>query len=173
MRIKRILLLLINILIPVLMTFITAFCGIFLIKYFMPFIIAWIIAMAANPVVKFLEGRIKIHRKHGSILIIVFVLCLIIGILYLIVSSAFMLLGRFINLLPRWPLALMSRWAQPKWWPPLPRSLLRPLPSGRLIWKGSGSARPSCWRSPNCQTASSFSRLLQLPSSRQASHYPP
>ena len=100
MRIKRILLLLINILIPVLMTFITAFCGIFLIKYFMPFIIAWIIAMAANPVVKFLEGRIKIHRKHGSILIIVFVLCLIIGILYLIVSSAFMLLGRFINLLP-------------------------------------------------------------------------
>ena len=42
--------------------------------FFMPFVIGWIIAMIANPLVRFLEKRVKIRRKHGSALIIIAVL---------------------------------------------------------------------------------------------------
>lgn len=54
------------------------------IRFFMPFVIGWIIAMIANPLVKFLEKRVKLIRKHSSALIIVFVVTLIIGAFYLI-----------------------------------------------------------------------------------------
>ena len=33
------------------------------ISYFMPFVIGWIIAMIANPLVRFLDEKIKIRRK--------------------------------------------------------------------------------------------------------------
>lgn len=63
-----------------------------LFKFFLPFIIAWIISSIANPLVKFLEKRIKILRKHSSALIILLVIGLIIlamyGIIYLIISQA-------------------------------------------------------------------------------------
>ncbi len=55
-----------------------------LIGFFMPLIIAWIIASIANPMVVFLENRIKIMRKHGSVLVIVFVLLLVGSFFYLI-----------------------------------------------------------------------------------------
>lgn len=50
--------------------------------FFLPLLIAWCIALIASPLVHFLEKHIKIMRKHGSALIIVLVLALIIGILY-------------------------------------------------------------------------------------------
>lgn len=50
--------------------------------FFMPFIIAWIIACIANPLVVFLEKKLKMLRKHSSALIIVLVLAAIIGIIY-------------------------------------------------------------------------------------------
>ena len=43
-------------------------------KFFAPLIIAWIIAMIANPLVHFLEERIKIMRKHGSAIVIIIVI---------------------------------------------------------------------------------------------------
>lgn len=55
-----------------------------LIGFFMPLIIAWIIASIANPMVVFLENRIKIMRKHGSVLVIIFVLLLVGTFFYLI-----------------------------------------------------------------------------------------
>lgn len=60
------------------------FLGPRLIHFFMPLIIAWIIASLANPMVAFLEKRIKIMRKHGSVLVIVFVLLLVGGLIYLV-----------------------------------------------------------------------------------------
>ena len=39
-----------------------------LIRFFMPLIVAWIIAAIANPMVRFLENKIKIMRKHGSVI---------------------------------------------------------------------------------------------------------
>ncbi|MEG1458594.1 MAG: sporulation integral membrane protein YtvI [Acetivibrio sp.] len=41
------------------------------IGFFLPFVIGWIIAVAANPLVRFLEKKVKIVRKHSSALIIV------------------------------------------------------------------------------------------------------
>ena len=50
--------------------------------FFMPFVIGWIIAMIANPLVRFLEKRVKIRRKHGSALIIIAVLAAICTLIY-------------------------------------------------------------------------------------------
>ena len=72
-------------------------CGPKLIQFFMPLIIAWIIATIANPMVGFLEDKIKIMRKHGSAIVIVFVLLLVGSLLFLVVritlQQVFSLLG--------------------------------------------------------------------------------
>lgn len=47
-----------------------------------PFVIGWLIAMIANPIVRFLENKLRLKRKHGSILIIIGVLLFIIAIIY-------------------------------------------------------------------------------------------
>ena len=51
-------------------------------KLFAPFVIGWIIAMIANPLVRFMEKRIKIVRKHSSAIIIVLVILAVVGALY-------------------------------------------------------------------------------------------
>ncbi|MDE6872972.1 MAG: sporulation integral membrane protein YtvI [Lachnospiraceae bacterium] len=57
-----------------------------LLRFFMPFVIGFIISLIANPVVKFMEKKIKIVRKHGSAIIIVLVLASVVGLIYLAVS---------------------------------------------------------------------------------------
>lgn len=57
-----------------------------LLVFFMPFVIGWVIAMIANPLVRWLEKRVKIVRKHSSMVIVVLVLAGIIGLAYLIIS---------------------------------------------------------------------------------------
>lgn len=56
-----------------------------LIRFFLPLFIAWFIALLANPLVSFLERRIKLMRKHGSMLVIAMVLILIASMLSLLV----------------------------------------------------------------------------------------
>ncbi len=56
--------------------------GIRFLQFFMPFVIGWIIAMIANPLVRILERRLKVARKHTSMLIIIGVLALVIAVLY-------------------------------------------------------------------------------------------
>lgn len=60
-----------------------------LLGFFMPFVIGWVVAMIANPLVKFLEKKVKILRKHSSALIIIIVIAAIVGLLYLIISMLF------------------------------------------------------------------------------------
>ena len=50
-----------------------------LVRFLMPLIVAWIVAMIANPIIRFLEKRIKIMRKHGSALVIILVLAALIA----------------------------------------------------------------------------------------------
>ena len=50
--------------------------------FFMPFVIGWIIALMANPLVKFMEKRLKIVRKHGTVLTIIMALALVILAFY-------------------------------------------------------------------------------------------
>lgn len=49
----------------------------------LPFILGWLVAMIANPLVKILESKIKLKRKAGSMLIIVAVLSLMVLIIYM------------------------------------------------------------------------------------------
>ncbi len=55
--------------------------------YFMPFVIAGIIAMIANPLVRFLEQKLKIVRKAGSVVVIVLVLGLVVFLCYLLIAT--------------------------------------------------------------------------------------
>ncbi len=71
-----------------------------LLMFFMPFVVGWIIAMIANPLVHFLEKRLKIVRKHGSVLIIITAIALVVLVGYLIIAKAARELYGFINLLP-------------------------------------------------------------------------
>lgn len=57
-----------------------------LLRFFMPFVIGWIIALIANPLVRFFEKRLKIVRKHGSLVVIVGVLALVITACYFIIA---------------------------------------------------------------------------------------
>lgn len=52
----------------------------------MPFVIGWIIAMIANPLVRFFEKRLKIVRKHGTWMVIAGVLALVVGVCYLLLA---------------------------------------------------------------------------------------
>lgn len=60
----------------------TILCCIFVlprvIVYFMPFVIGWIIALIASPMVSFFEKKLKIKRKAGSAVVIVAVIALVI-----------------------------------------------------------------------------------------------
>ncbi len=82
---------------------IVCLCFIFpkLLVFFMPFVIGWIISMIANPLVRFLEKRVKIVRKHGSMMIIIGVLAAVIGLGYLGISRLVVETGHLISNLPR------------------------------------------------------------------------
>ncbi len=69
-------------------------------RFFMPFVVGWIIALIANPLVRFLESRLKVVRKHGSMLVVVTVLALIIGGIYLLISKLAMEASGLVKDLP-------------------------------------------------------------------------
>ncbi len=60
-----------------------------LIGFFMPIIIGWIVSLIANPLVRFLEKKVKLLRKHSSFIIIVTVIIAIVGIMALISALIF------------------------------------------------------------------------------------
>lgn len=66
-----------------------------LLRFFMPFVIAFFISSIANPIVRFMEKKIKIARKYSSVFMIVLVLGAVVGVLYLLVSF---LVKQIINL---------------------------------------------------------------------------
>ena len=57
-----------------------------LLRFFMPFVIAFIISSIANPIVRFMEKKIKIARKYSSVFMIVLVLGAVVGVLYLLIA---------------------------------------------------------------------------------------
>lgn len=58
-----------------------------LLRMFMPFVIGWVISFIANPMVCWLERRLKIEKKLGSAIIIIAVLGATVGLLYLGISQ--------------------------------------------------------------------------------------
>ena len=69
--------------------------------YFMPFVIAIIIALIASPLVKFLESKIKIKRKAGSAFVIILTLALVVFVLYLLVSILVTQVSGFAGSIPK------------------------------------------------------------------------
>ena len=74
--------------------------GVLGIRIFVPFVIGWIISCIANPVVYWLDKKLKIKRKLGSALIIVLVIGAVIGLAYLIISMLVREIGGWIVSLP-------------------------------------------------------------------------
>ncbi len=70
------------------------------IRIFAPFVVGWIIACIANPVVCWLDKKLKIKRRLGSALTIVLVIGVVIGLAYLIISMLVREIGEWIVSLP-------------------------------------------------------------------------
>lgn len=68
--------------------------------FFMPFIVGWIISCMANPLVQFLEHKIKIRRKAGTVVVIILVIGAVVGACYLVLSLLVKQLAGFIGEIP-------------------------------------------------------------------------
>lgn len=89
-----------NILVPVVEIGLVCFLGPRILGFFMPFVIGWIIALIANPLVRMLESRMKMVRKHSSALIVIGVLAAVIGLSYFLISRLFYQAWDFAKELP-------------------------------------------------------------------------
>lgn len=70
------------------------------IVFFMPFVIGWIISCIANPVVCFLEKKLKIKRKAGTVVVIVLVIGIVAGLGYEIIALLVRQIAGFIREIP-------------------------------------------------------------------------
>lgn len=91
---------LLNIGIPIVTVVIIIVLGLKLLGFFMPFLIGWLIALIANPPVRFLERHVKIRRKAGSVLLIAGVLALIVLGGFFILRALFWEVLKFAKQLP-------------------------------------------------------------------------
>lgn len=71
-----------------------------LLIFFMPLVVGWIIAVIANPLVRFMEKRMKIVRKHSSMLIIFGAVALVAFGGYFVISRAAREIYGFMGNLP-------------------------------------------------------------------------
>lgn len=79
-----------------------------LVIFFMPFVIGWLISCIANPLVVFLEHKIRIKRKIGTVLVIVGSIAAVIGVGYLVITILFRQLYGFIADMPQMWRALLT-----------------------------------------------------------------
>lgn len=68
--------------------------------YFFPFVCGFVLSLIANPVVRFLEKKIKIKRKYGSVLMIVAVIGAVVLVCYGAISALATGLESFAAYLP-------------------------------------------------------------------------
>lgn len=73
-----------SIVLPLVITGIIIFTLPKLIGFFLPFLLGWLIAFAASPMVRFIENKLKIHRKAGAAFVISLSIALIVFFIYLI-----------------------------------------------------------------------------------------
>ena len=72
-----------------------------LVMIFLPLLIGWVISCIANPLVVFLENKLKIRRKAGTVVVIVAVIAAVSGIGYAAFSILFRQIYGFIKELPQ------------------------------------------------------------------------
>ena len=71
-----------------------------LLVFFLPFVIGWIIALIAGPLVRFFEEKVKIRRKTGSAFVIIVVIALVVLVLYLVCARLVDEVIGLVNALP-------------------------------------------------------------------------
>lgn len=71
-----------------------------LLIFFMPFVVGFILSLIANPLVRFLEKKIKIKRKYGTVLIIIFVIAAVVLLCYGIGAALVIGFKGFMEYLP-------------------------------------------------------------------------
>lgn len=71
-----------------------------LLMFFLPFVIGWIIATIALPIVKFFEKKLKLKRNIGGAVVIIAVIALVVFALYFIVYELVMQISGWISTLP-------------------------------------------------------------------------
>ncbi len=71
-----------------------------LLMFFLPFVIGWIIALIASPLVRFFEEKIKLKRKIGSAFVIIAVIALVVGIFYFVIAWLTEQIGGLLKALP-------------------------------------------------------------------------
>ena len=74
--------LIVNLLISLFILLLCIFLVPRLVMFFMPFVIGWLISCIANPPVVFLERKLKIRRKAGTVVVIIVVIAAITGMGY-------------------------------------------------------------------------------------------
>ena len=72
-----------------------------LLRLFLPFVIGWIVASIANPMVCWLEKHLKIVKKWASAITIILVLGAVVGVLYIIIVAIVKETSSLIADLPR------------------------------------------------------------------------
>lgn len=55
--------------------------------FFAPFVVGWVIALIAGPLVRFFEEKVKIKRKAGSAFVIIVIIALVVLLIYLIIAQ--------------------------------------------------------------------------------------
>lgn len=68
--------------------------------FFMPFVVGWIIALLARPLVRFFEEKVKLKRKASSAFVIIAVIALVVLFLYLVGAKLVDEIIGLINALP-------------------------------------------------------------------------
>lgn len=91
---------LVSLVFSLLATILVIVVGVGVIKFLMPFVIGWFVASIANPVVCWLDRKLKIKKKLGSAIMIVVVLAAVIGVIYLVISMLVRELGGLISYMP-------------------------------------------------------------------------
>jgi len=86
-NVKQYLKVILNLLIALVVLLLTVVLLPKMLVFFMPFVIGWIIASIANPLVHFFESKLKLRRKAGSVLVIVLVISAVIGVGYLAITK--------------------------------------------------------------------------------------
>lgn len=68
--------------------------------FFMPFVVGFILSLIANPMVRFLEKKLRIKRKYGTVLIIVCVIAAVVLLCYGIGMAFIVGVSGFVEYLP-------------------------------------------------------------------------
>lgn len=68
--------------------------------FFLPFVIGWIIALMASPLVRFFEEKIKLKRKIGSAFVIIAVIGLLVLLIYFVCAWLAEQVGGLLTALP-------------------------------------------------------------------------